>query len=1001
MTIQTNAQRILLKTTVLTAAMLAAPLAAEDSTLIKPNRRMAVIDTPRIHALVPADAAETLRPKVLQADAIYAHLAADAGYTISTPLTLWISDDADDHNGFSGVIPRPLVQIELAPSRPSSGIFVGDDEFVRTITHELTHHINNDQVFGWRRITSSIFGRVSPSDNLSLLAFLFTVPPHATMPRFWIEGVAQWAETTYADANSPWGGRGRDSLTHLVWRLDAEANAIPPVSDWRDSYTRWPFGNRSYLYGLAYTRWLDGTFRDRASLWRISAFQADTIPFMFAGVPKSLLGKSHSRLIEEARTDLQQEQAGVLATLRSVPPTTLKRLTPEDTVTASPAWLPDGTLVTAFSDPWNTSRVVTVDAEGHVNWSGATAYDRGDMRGLPDGTAVYAEALGSAGDTWARSRVVIRWPSGDTTAVGGERLLQPDLRQQARNREAAELVALQLLPGGRQELVRATWQRGVLWHDTSAWSVFPTQGRPWHPTFRPGAEELAWVETDAAGSRLVLAPLTNPQQRQVLATVRGRLIHPVWTADGQALFVCADHTGVPNAYRIDLERPGQLVPVTHVIGAVTACVPRPDGKELALVAYDRHGPFLARIANDPATFPAKVPAITLAWPAPVAAQSTPVAGPVLAPTPTPPPPADVGPAPVRNYWGARELQFLFWTPTTQVTPFGGLGVQAVAADPLYTHQAIAGIGVGDVERTLVGAAQYTWSPYSIGLSATVMRSEVTYADQVYDDAQRTYDYSENQMTTEATAGYSLLGSERRLRLAAVAGQTRYRGIDASTDLFSGQTILSADAFTGRERYVEAVLGWSDTNAYPTSYAPEDGPNIVGRFRQSGLGGELYRKRATVAGSYTWSPFKRLGHQVVGASWVGWSDPDGTTTLQGAFNLGGADNLLSPRGYRTRIVSGSYMLGYSASYRLPVWRPFANYSSSPLGFRQLVVEPFFDAGQVSTDRVHGNGDWYRSTGAQLTADVEVWSLRPNPGLVVARQLDGDKKTEVYFELGLRW
>jgi hypothetical protein len=140
-----------------------------------------------------------------------------------------------------------------------------------------------------------------------------------------------------------------------------------------------------------------------------------------------------------------------------------------------------------------------------------------------------------------------------------------------------------------------------------------------------------------------------------------------------------------------------------VTGAVTACVPSPNGRELALVAFDRHGPYLARIANDPASFPASVPNITLAWPAPVSgvgtaaiatAAGTPAPnittasatawnarvapGPVMAPTPAPAPPADVGPATVRGYWGLRELRFLFWTPTTLATPLGGLGIQALA-----------------------------------------------------------------------------------------------------------------------------------------------------------------------------------------------------------------------------------------------------------------------------------------------------------------------------------
>lgn len=993
----------------MTPVLAIAAFGAESDPLLKPGRRLAVIDTPHIHALVPADAAEALRPRILRAEAIYVHLAKDAGYEITAPLTLWVADDVDTHNGFSTVVPRPLVEIELAPSLPRGGIFDGGDEFERTLVHELTHHITNDRVYGLHRVMGSIFGRVFPSDYLSLVTAYFTVPPHVTMPLFWHEGLAQWSETAYADPDSPWAGRGRDSLTHLVWRLDAEAGAIPPAADWRASNTRWPFGNAVYLYGLAYTRYLDAAYGDRASPWRISDHQAHGWPFLFDGGPVTLLGKSHAELIEEARTALWHEQATSLAKLNAVKPTTLRRLTPPDTLVAAPAWMPDGRLLTAYSDPWDTSRLALVDATGDLDWTSAPAYDRGEARSLPDGTAVYAEALGSAGDQWARSRVVIRWPDGGRDTLDGERLLQPDLRPVTKSKvRAVEIASVRLLPGGRQELATTTWRSGLLWGHTAAWKTFPTEGRPWHPTFRPGHDELAWVETDAAGSRLVLAPLADPARRTVLAEVRGRLIHPCWTRDGTSLFVCADHTGVPNAYRIDLATPKTLVPVTNVIGAVTACVPGPDGRELALVAFDRHGPFLARIPNDPATFPPSVPSITLAWPAPITErpQAMPASGNRMAPTPLSAPgepaaAADGSLPGVRSYWGPRELRFLFWSPTTFVTRDGGLGVQALLADPVYTNQVTVGVGVGDVEGQAVGSASYTWSPWAIGFSVAAWRSELTYTDEIVDAALREYDYTETRSTVEARAGYRLLGNERRVRANVALGTTRYRAVDASTERYAGQTILSVDPFTGTERYIEGTLGWADTSSYPTSYTKEDGPTLIATARQSGLGGDLYRKRLTTSGSYTWSLFKRLGHQVVGAGWVGWSDPDGATTLQGAFDLGGSANPYSPRGYPERIVTGYYSLGYSVAYRLPVWRPFANFGTTPFGFRQLVIEPFLDGGQVSTDHVHGNGGWYRAAGGELAADWEVWALRLDPVVGVAKQLDGAEDVTTYVRLGFRW
>ncbi len=985
-------------------------LPAEDlSPLIRPNRHMAVIDTPHLHALVPADQIELLRGKIQRADAIYVHLAADAGYTITQPLTLWVSDDAETHNGFSTTVPVPLVQIELAPSLPRSGIFSGTDEFERTIIHEFTHHISNDRVYGLPRITSKIFGRVFPVDYLSLIVAYFTVPPHVTMPLFWHEGLAQWAETTYADPTSPWAGRGRDSLTHMVWRLDAAAGAIPEVGEWQSSYIRWPYGNRVYLYGAAYTRWLAGAYADRASLWRISDVQAHTWPFVFNRGSERLLNHSHGELLAQARADLLAEQQAQLAVIRSAPVTAVPRLTPVDTLVAAPAWLPDGSLLTAFSDPYDTSRLAIVDAQGGVRMTSAPAYNRGEARGLADGTAVYAEALGAAGNEWSRSRVVVRWPDGGTTGVPGERFLQPDLRHSQHPIHSSfgpplELAAVHLLPGGHQELSLATW--GASWlAPVPVWTTFPTQGRAWHPTFRPGHDELAWVETDHEGSRLVLAPLAAPEQRTVLIEVRGRLIHPSWTADGNSVFVCADHTGVANAYRLDVATPKILLPVTNVIGGITACVPSPDGRELALVSFDQHGPYLSRIANDPAGFATSVPPLTLAWPAPVTQNTAVSAGAAHVPTPMPPlADATAVPAEARGYWGVRELRFLFWTPSTVVTPYGGIGVQAIAADPLYTHQVLVGAGVGDYEHTAVGYAGYTWSPYVIGFRAATWRSEVAYADDIVTAQGNRYDYIENQTTVEGRAGWNLSGIERRISLSVALGATHYRGVDSAAEAYAGETVISSDPFTGNAHYAEALLGFSNTTEFPTSYSREDGPTLLASYRVSGyhgLGGDLDSKRLTALAAYTWSLFPHWGHQVVGGGYAGWSDQAGGTNLQSQFTIGGANHILSPRGYPKPIASGYYLVGFSGAYRLPLWRPFDHYGTTPFGLRQVTLEGFYDAAQVSSDRLHGNGDWFRSAGGELATDLEIWALRLAPGFGVAKQLDAKGDITVYIRLGYRW
>ena len=169
--------------------------AVASDALIAPGDRLAVIDTAHLHALVPADVAEALKPRIARAEVIYAAMSKDAGYT-PRRLTLLVTDDLDTHNGFSTVTPFPIINVQLAPSLQPSFIFTGSDEFERTLIHELAHHISNDRdPNAFRHTLANIFGRILPNDPLSLVIAYLSTPAHQTMPSFWHEGSAQWAET--------------------------------------------------------------------------------------------------------------------------------------------------------------------------------------------------------------------------------------------------------------------------------------------------------------------------------------------------------------------------------------------------------------------------------------------------------------------------------------------------------------------------------------------------------------------------------------------------------------------------------------------------------------------------------------------------------------------------------------------------------------------------------------------------------------------------------------
>lgn len=964
-----------------TLTLLAASLAAVEP-LIQPGDRYDEIRLPHLRVFLPAGQAESLGPLLARADAIFAAMALAAGRPAER-LDLLLSDEQDDHNGFSTVIPHPLVQVLLAPAKPTSTIFDGHDHLERTLIHEFAHHFSNDRNHGFRGVLEAIFGRVLPSEYFSLVLFYLSTPAHVTMPRFWHEGLAQWAETAYADPASAWGGRGRDPLTHMIWRCDAAAGALPGVGEWRSTRPVWPFGSSVYVYGIAYFRWLESAYGLDA--WRLVDGQAQRWAFVFNGGSVGTLGQPHDLLLARARNDLAREQRANLDLLRQQPVTVTRRLTPTDTIAAAPAWDDHGGLRFALTDPWDRPRLVRLDDAGKLHREHADAFARGALRRLGPGLAIRAETP-SALDAWARSRVELL-VAGPPYALPGERLILPDGHGTA---ESGMIAAIRLDDGGRQSLVIARYQAedGILGrsYTTSAWTVIPSEGRAWSPAFAPDGERLAWVETDRAGSRLVVAPLADPTQRTVLWTVKGRIIHPMWSADGIRLFCCSDVSGVANAYAIDLGATVAVRPVTHVLGGVVACVPSPDGRHLAVVDHDVHGPYIATISADPATWPESIPTIACSWPAPNG--HAPHRALALRPEPAVPE--------ATPYHGLTRLRPLFWTPTTLAGPDGGYGVAGFLGDPLATHTlfASAGIGAGGYEG--VGQLGYVCSTWPIEVGVQGWLTERLYNDLLLDSNGNDHTYVEWRGGGEVLAGRGLSGSRRHLFAYVAAGAEAVRTSHNGAEEYEDVTIVTPAAWEGEDQYVEATIGYGDTRRYPTSYARETGVEVEATLRRSGFGGDLDRTRLIGRGEAVLSVWPRGGHQiVVGASG---GTNDGDTTLQGSFSVGGILGLGLPRGYYEIEAVGDHLVGGSVAYRLPLWRPFDGFGSSPFAHRQIVVEVFYDLAQVSRDHLFGDGDSYASAGMQIHDEWEFSGVIVQPGLGVARQLDGDEDTVVYFALG---
>ncbi len=391
-----------------------------------------------------------IRKRIDRLDKIYAFMFKEAGYTPKRKLVLKLIDEVDYFNGSATVIPRPVVEIFLSHGSYANELIDSDRRIELIAIHEFTHILNMELSFGARYIFQKILGRVMPDDPFSMLMFYLTCPSQMTMPGFWLEGTAQWAETEYSPKDSIWSGRGRNSLVHMIWRLDAYADEIPKKKDWRSSYIHWPGGAMPYNYGLAYTRYLHSAYGKRASIWELAYNQARNWPWVFNRGTYFDLSKKHDVLIEEARKALKKEQIENINILKQSPLTSLKRTTPVDFEFGAPAWTKDGRLFASCYQPYaKTQKYVFIDKDGKIKNSDISSYEITGTRRSPKGTLVTSNLIRTIKDRYRSQVIVIR--SSGKIIKSGLRMIHPDLAENVFTGYDG-IAAVRFTGGGEHEL---------------------------------------------------------------------------------------------------------------------------------------------------------------------------------------------------------------------------------------------------------------------------------------------------------------------------------------------------------------------------------------------------------------------------------------------------------------------------------------------------------------------------------------------------------------------
>jgi hypothetical protein len=916
-------------------------------------------------------------------------------------------DHVDASNGSATVYPRSVIRLLAVAPFPKSTLYEPGPWRRRMVIHEYAHILTLEARPGWNRVLSGLFGRVLPGsgDPVSLLLTAFTAPPCAYGPDWFVEGVATWAETEYTA-----GGRGRNSYSDMVLRLAALEDRTPEPSQWSLAYPAWPYGRTPYLYGMRAMQTAQaGAGDDRAIPGDLADSGARAWPYLFGDRAVPVIGRSLRTLAGEVKAREAMFQVRRAEVLRATSLTETPRLTPPGLEVESPVFSTDGRTVYMIGH-----------REGERDAIRAFDLDRGTIRALTAARVEYGTGSRLAAPTQDGRLLYTR-----LDVVGRDRLWNHLLTLDLADESTTSLTSLGRYhyPAARADglrLVAVSFMQGVQRlvemplagagaRESERLLVLAEPGQVLlDPAYSPDGRWLVYVASGPDGSALHRIDLTTGRNIRLFAwpgVVAGPVVHP----SGREVVFAADANGVYNLYRLDLARPGEPTPLTHVLGGLFEPAFSPDGARLAAVAYDAQGPYLtvldyAGLIRNPPGRP--LPVIRPDWNVLPATRSALESFDHKASEPAP------AAFPYRSW---REVGLDYWTPWLTYGDYdveGGLA--ASFSDPAERQSLAMMVGAESRFQTLEGSATYRYGGwYAIPELFGSVRPRA-YPGLVMDAKDRRADYREQAGTLGAAVTIPWLTVDRSLALTL---GYRYSDVRELTDSGrpAGGGLAAAAPYEGGEGAVFAGAAWDTTTTFRESCSREDG-RLVRLTVERGaawLGGNLDRTR----GRGTWReyvslPWARnhvLKMTLDGGS--GWGDD----TAQGSFGLGGfgdtvdtgqpgVDRRVALRGYPENEQVGDQAFKAGAAYRFPIWRiNRAAHNASPLVFHQVFGEVFYEGGRTWNGNSDQGGDrsWIQAAGLEANADVNLarW-VRIAPGVGAAYAFDrddGSSRVRTYISL----
>ncbi len=947
---------VILWTLLLTHLFLAGGLAGQAT---PPDARYRTFDTSHFRVTFPEGLDEVAERAAERAERAHEVLRQGFLPPPRRPIELLVLDHTDLSNGFASVSPSNRIVIWASPPVDGLALSHHDDWLELVVFHEVVHIFHLDHTGRIGRLFRGVFGR----------------PPHRwpyfsgyTLPTLGIEGLAVHMESRFTG-----GGRVHGSLHEAVIRARLLEGEREKLGEGMGRSPIWPGGERPYVFGGLFFRYLADTFGDEALTRFLEGVAGQWIPYRLNAAARDAFGAPLTSLWEGWMDGMEAEAFALREALdaggRGTP---LTSLTPGGRTALYPAPGPGGVVAYLRADGRSDTRLVLHDGEGErtlTRWNGISP-----PTWTPEGELL-VPGLEYEGP-YHLYRDLYR-----VTVDGEVRRLTRGLRVTHADAHPVDGRVVAVAEGEGVNRLLLLSPEGALLDEVAP----PAQGVLWsYPRWSPDGSRVVVTRRRAGGvTGIVVLDLAGGGE-ETLHEDAAMNTTPTWSPDGEWVVWSSDRSGVANLLAAPV-RGGPLRQITHLATAGSFPAVSRDGEWLLFSHLTADGWEVARTPWDPE-----------GW---------------SEPDPTDPRFAhphgrltegeDLRLGGVtRPYSSLPTLLPRYWLPTTServrasgavVLPLA-VGIETSGRDLIGRHvwSLEASVPVEAGART---EATGVWRWAGLGNPVVVVDGSRRYRSggaALAGDASQDTVYLR---VRETGMGGTLEFRRQRVRSTAVV-TVGGRTLRQSTDVLErGMVVSSRYRLDRPERSLGEVrigVGVSTARSFPFSISPERGVSVSAAWRErwewnvpdtlAGVRGGDGRLRDFVfAGrGYTSFPLAGFARHVVGVRGA-LGVAGGPGAGRGHFGVGGGGGggggsggftwdapvgAFAVRGHPAGVASGTHAWGAGGEWRFPLALLHQGFGALPFHLDRLSGGVFLDAGGSFGDLSRNGGVTFASTGGEL-------------------------------------